>query len=1160
MSCPVLDAESVKGAASNSRSAPNTQTKDHRRRIRTQMNDQEYAELSTDQIEQIDELCVEFEGALASGQRLSIETCLKRAGASLQPTLFRELLETLLTFQRRSGQPVAAAEFLNRFLTYTAIVEDVFAGLPDMVSSEATVTIENFDTESLELPHAESEAPADDSPLDETIVTPKFRPAEASGQSSVELPCRFGRYELRQLLGQGGMGSVYLAYDPDLDRKIAIKFPGFEDRPDIRKIAIERFRREARSMATLHHPHLCPVYDVGEIDGQHYLTMAYVEGQSLTGASLSQADAVRVVAMTARAVQAAHDEGIIHRDLKPSNILLNAKGEPVVMDFGLASRDAVAEAELTHSGVIIGSPAYMAPEQVEAAHDKIGPQTDVYALGVILYQLLTDRRPFEGAGLSVLGQISSGERPAPPSQIAAVSPSLEAVCLKAMAHDRGDRFQSAAELAEALDRALADSDEVGSAEKLRPRTSRTRRTRFAAIGLALLAVAAVAFSVVRIQTPYGEVIVEAAKDANIEVEVEQDGNVVAVLGPDNDWQVRVEAGKYQLKLRGGDHQLSLKDDTVVVSKDEQTLVTISQTKTPPQVAQIVRPNYVRNTGGALEFDGSRSYVDIPTLSRSGNEPLTMEAWVRPAKMRAVGVIAKLSGDSVLQLTAAAKGDTFTAIDKDWRLSRADALPNLKPEVLRYVPDQWAHIAIVSGSNDVRLFVNGVQAWSHRQVAMKDETEPKGLWLGAHPHEERMEFHFRGWMDEFLLSSTARYTGNFEPNVSFESDDQTLALYHFDEGQGDRLEDASGNDHHGTIASARWVNLEQPETSSPRTFADSGQLLGGSLSTRVLMADLDDDGDQDAFVANYKAPDTVWWNDGKGVFTDSGQRLGNSRSHSAALGDLDGDGDLDVFIGNVNGEPNAVYINEGRGVFQDSGQSLGTSGTKDIVLRDFDADGDLDAVVANYWYGKANRVYLNDGKGMFTDSGQALGDFSSYGVAADDLDNDGDEDLFVFNGGEDKFEPNCVYLNDGQGNFENTDQLLGGSCSEVGALFDVDGDGDLDAVAANMGFNRVWLNDGKANFTDSGQLFDTEISISIVPGDVDQDGHPDIITCNKGVSAIWRNDGKGVFSNPQRLLDDSKTFHAALADLDGDGDLDIFAAINGPNRILLNTASIGPEER
>ena len=182
----------------------------------------------------------------------------------------------------------------------------------------------------------------------------------------------FGRYQIVRPLGKGAMGAVYLAYDTQLHRHVALKTPTLDSSPQ----TIERFYREARSAAQLRSPYLCPIYDAGQIGGVYYLSMAFVDGQPLSrviaqGQLKTVGDIAAVTKKIARGLQKAHEAGIIHRDLKPDNVMIEQDGEPVVMDFGLA-RKAYEDTQVTMSGVIVGTPGYMSPEQVNGDFEEYG--------------------------------------------------------------------------------------------------------------------------------------------------------------------------------------------------------------------------------------------------------------------------------------------------------------------------------------------------------------------------------------------------------------------------------------------------------------------------------------------------------------------------------------------------------------------------------------------------------------------------------------------------------------------------------------------------------------------------------------------------------------------------------------------------------------------
>jgi serine/threonine protein kinase/class 3 adenylate cyclase len=267
------------------------------------------------------------------------------------------------------------------------------------------------------------------------------------------LPSQLGRYRILKRLGSGGMASVFLAHDTELDRQVALKVPHFD--PKQEQELLERFSREARAAANLHHPNICPLYDVGRIDDIPYLTMAFIEGQTLAqsmepGKPWPQRDAAALVQTIALTLEDAHSHGIVHRDLKPSNIMLNSRGEPIIMDFGLARRTDRPEQPLTVVGHVVGTPAYMPPEQVRGDAAVMGPASDIYSLGVILYELLTGRLPFQGSLTALLAQILHEQPPPAGQHRADLDPTLEAICTRALAKQAADRFPSMAHLADAL--------------------------------------------------------------------------------------------------------------------------------------------------------------------------------------------------------------------------------------------------------------------------------------------------------------------------------------------------------------------------------------------------------------------------------------------------------------------------------------------------------------------------------------------------------------------------------------------------------------------------------------------------------------------------------------------------------------------------------------
>ncbi|MFO0881522.1 MAG: serine/threonine-protein kinase [Gemmataceae bacterium] len=252
-----------------------------------------------------------------------------------------------------------------------------------------------------------------------------------------------GDYELLAEIARGGMGVVYQARQRSLDRFVALKLILAGTLAD--ESEVDRFKAEAKAAARLDHPNIVPVYDIGTHERQYFFSMGLVDGLSLaarlkTSGPLPPLFAASLMAKVARAVAYAHDVGVVHRDLKPGNVLLDSADHPWVTDFGLAKR-VDESAGLTATGQVMGTPAYMPPEQAAGETDRIGPLADVYSLGATLYAALTGQPPFSGGTIHELLMQVAEDPPRPPSERnPAVTPDLDAVCLRCLAKHPADRY------------------------------------------------------------------------------------------------------------------------------------------------------------------------------------------------------------------------------------------------------------------------------------------------------------------------------------------------------------------------------------------------------------------------------------------------------------------------------------------------------------------------------------------------------------------------------------------------------------------------------------------------------------------------------------------------------------------------------------------------
>ncbi|HET6325164.1 MAG TPA: protein kinase [Planctomycetaceae bacterium] len=278
------------------------------------------------------------------------------------------------------------------------------------------------------------------------------------------VPPAFGRYTVQRALGAGSFGTVYLGHDAQLDRPVAIKV--LRSGPNVPREEADRLMQEARKLARLHHPGIVTVHDVGTQDGQVFIVSNYLDGQNLAD-RLKQnppnwPEAARIAACVAEALAHAHAHFTIHRDVKPANIIMTSAGQPVLVDFGLALDDSSAGGR--ELGIVSGTPSYMAPEQVAGAAHRIDGRTDVYSLGVVLYQMLCGRVPFRASTTRELLRQVRDDEPQPLRQVVLnLPPELERICFKALAKKIQDRYGTASDFAEDLRRAIqAASDSTGS--------------------------------------------------------------------------------------------------------------------------------------------------------------------------------------------------------------------------------------------------------------------------------------------------------------------------------------------------------------------------------------------------------------------------------------------------------------------------------------------------------------------------------------------------------------------------------------------------------------------------------------------------------------------------------------------------------------------------
>jgi serine/threonine-protein kinase len=361
----------------------------------------------------IDIVCDAYEQSWRSGAKPKLPAFLMGFEGAARDTLVAELLLLDCELRAQQGEAASCEEYLCRFPEFATVI----AGVDFSTVASVPVT-------------------------PKTDVAPRDK--------------RFAQFELLERLGEGASGTVWKARDTALRRLVALKLPHLQTMTEAERA---RFRREGQACAQLHHPNIVAVYQVGDEQDRCYISSELVEGWSLRDwlakqGRLSHVEAVTLVAQLADALQHAHEQGVIHRDLKPANVLVDHQGKPHLTDFGLA-RWTDQSVALTMEGHVVGTPAYMSPEQARGDAVSVDRRTDVYGLGAILYELLTGKPPFAGDMASVIQRVMNVDPPAPAKVDAKVPRDLETICLTAMQKSPAERYPSMQALGDDLRRYLA---------------------------------------------------------------------------------------------------------------------------------------------------------------------------------------------------------------------------------------------------------------------------------------------------------------------------------------------------------------------------------------------------------------------------------------------------------------------------------------------------------------------------------------------------------------------------------------------------------------------------------------------------------------------------------------------------------------------------------
>lgn len=621
----------------------------------------------------------------------------------------------------------------------------------------------------------------------------------ALASEPVAPPTRLGVYQIQRELGRGGMGTVYEAIDTRLDRTVALKIlnPERSDSPEARA----RFLNEARAAANLESDHIVAVYDVGEYEGQLYFTMPCLKGQSLKDyidqeTRLPWQDAVRIGRQIALGLSAAHAQGIAHRDIKPENIWLEETDSTKekrarILDFGIARFAENVEGNRTREGMILGTPAYMAPEQ--ARGERGDERSDLFSLGVILYRMVTGQLPFQGDNILAILSSLAIDVPKPAHELDPTIPKpLSNLIQSLIAKNPSQRPQKASDVVAILNSPL-DRDSTLMTDPRSTGLSLLRRLLMLAACLAIPSlIAGVAFYV--------------SAGATVRVEI-NDPNIVVTFKGDN---LTVQgATEREIRLRPGEHRLvvnyndlQFETSSFVLKRGDQTTLKIDRL---PDELNVLRdgtlidhlPIRTQNSanpwkhgaGKGVYLMSSKVNISARDLPFPINGDFTLEAFVTPALDYSKGGPQLFDVDGLCKFMVNFEGKWSFYTFHDLMVCPVSVKQNRR-----------VHLAGVRTPKGKRLYVDG------KLVEQSNYYNPR-----LTPFENVMRFvdDFEGTLEQIRFSDVARYRSDFVPSPTFVADENTIALYPCDEGQGTILHDRSKHRNHLKIESVDEVFEETP---------------------------------------------------------------------------------------------------------------------------------------------------------------------------------------------------------------------------------------------------------------------------------------------------------------------------------------------------------------